>query len=247
MIGYELMLLVIGAVWLAAAAVFDVKTKEVPNWLNFSLLIIALAFRALYSVMAWDYWPFVNGIIGAGVFFLLANIFYYSGMFGGGDAKLLMALGAVIGVSYGWQDNFINYLIFVLLFLIVGFVYGVLMSAALIAKNWKKKGKEIKKEFSGQYKSKKVLFLITLLTAVVVLGMLYKYNLFDIWIAFPVVIALAMLPLMWVYARTIENTLMVKKVLTDNLREGDWLYRDVELKNGGVIKSNFDGLTKSEV
>jgi prepilin signal peptidase PulO-like enzyme (type II secretory pathway) len=39
---------------------------------------------------------------------------------------------------------------------------------------------------------------------------------------------------------------MIKEVLTKNLTEGDWLYKDVRLKKE-TIKSKWEGLTKEEI
>jgi len=39
---------------------------------------------------------FYQGLIGLGIFFVLGNALYYGRMFAGGDAKLMIALGAVL-------------------------------------------------------------------------------------------------------------------------------------------------------
>ena len=42
------------------------------------------------------------------------------------------------------------------------------------------------------------------------------------------------------------NDCMIKKVDSENLVEGDWLYKDIKIKNK-VIKSKWDGLSKEEI
>ena len=42
MIGIEIFLIILALIWLIFAVISDLKTREVPNWLNFSLIIFAL-------------------------------------------------------------------------------------------------------------------------------------------------------------------------------------------------------------
>jgi len=78
------------------AAIFDLKTREVPNWLNFSLIAFALAYRLFFSIYYDRYDFIIYGLLGFLVFYLIANAFYYSKVFAGGDAKLLMGLGCIL-------------------------------------------------------------------------------------------------------------------------------------------------------
>ena len=88
-------LLGIGLIWIIFASVTDLKKREVPNWLSFSLIIFALGFRLFYGIFeSWNF--FLQGIIGLGIFFVLGNLFYYLKLFAGGDAKLMIALGSVL-------------------------------------------------------------------------------------------------------------------------------------------------------
>jgi len=83
-------LFVLAFVWMIFAVVQDLKTREVANWLNFSLIGFALAYRAFYSSFTGE-WMFLGfGFLGFLMFFILAHVFYYSKVFAGGDAKLLM-------------------------------------------------------------------------------------------------------------------------------------------------------------
>ncbi|MBU2053223.1 MAG: prepilin peptidase [Nanoarchaeota archaeon] len=93
-------LIVLGFVWIIFASVQDLKNKEVANWLNFSLIIFALGFRFFYSLFyRGGFSFFYQGLIGLGIFFVLGNLLYYGRMFAGGDAKLMIAMGAVLPFS----------------------------------------------------------------------------------------------------------------------------------------------------
>jgi Flp pilus assembly protein protease CpaA len=45
-------LIVLAVVWIGAATICDLKSREVPNWINFSLIIFALGFRFFYSLFS---------------------------------------------------------------------------------------------------------------------------------------------------------------------------------------------------
>ena len=47
----QFIILIILLVWLIGATYSDIKTKEVPDWLSFSLIIIALISYAILSQM----------------------------------------------------------------------------------------------------------------------------------------------------------------------------------------------------
>ena len=98
-------LVVLALIWLIFAVVSDLKTREIPNWLNFSLILFALGGRFFYSVFS-DNWDFlIQGFFGLAVFFLLANLLYFGRFFAGGDAKLMMALGPILPFGVGFLEN----------------------------------------------------------------------------------------------------------------------------------------------
>jgi len=92
-------LIVLAFVWIIIAIIQDLRKREVANWLNFSFVAVALVYRVFLSILLWDYRYFVYGAAGFAIFFVFANFFYYARIFAGGDAKLLMALGAVFPFS----------------------------------------------------------------------------------------------------------------------------------------------------
>ena len=58
---------------LDALANIDFKTREVSNWLNFSLMGFGLAYRAFYASFFDNWIFFVSGLLG----FILFFVFYY--------------------------------------------------------------------------------------------------------------------------------------------------------------------------
>ena len=75
-----------------AAAVFDVRSRRIPNALTVSGFVVAIALRFVAGPGAG-----IDGLTGAVLAFVLCLPFFVLGVLGGGDAKLLMAVGAFMG------------------------------------------------------------------------------------------------------------------------------------------------------
>lgn len=75
-----------------AGAWFDVRERRVPNWLTVGGLGLGLALGALAGPEG-----FLAALAGAGLAFLVALPVFLAGGLGGGDVKLLAAVGAFLG------------------------------------------------------------------------------------------------------------------------------------------------------
>ena len=152
-------LLSLGLIAIIFATVEDLKKSEISNWINFSLIIFALGFRFFYSLFSLnDFNFFYQGLIGLGIFFVLGNFLYYGHVFAGGDAKLMIALGAILPLSLDFSHNLNIFFLFLLLFLFSGALYGIIMSTYLCIKNLK----DFKKEFNIRFKENKRMVIFSL-------------------------------------------------------------------------------------
>lgn len=226
-------------VWMIFAVVQDLRKREIADWLNFSLIVFALGFRFFYSLFSMQGFRFFyQGLLGLGIFFLLGNLLYYGKMFAGGDAKLLIALGTVLPLSESFVVNVRFFSVFLLIFLLVGAVYSLLGSLFLSMMNFSKFKKEFKKQFKIYYK----LSFISLFLAVVLALIGLLSNEILIYLA----IFLFILPYIFIYAKAVDESCMIKSTKTSELTEGDWLYKDVHVK-GNVVRATWDGLSKQEI
>ena len=231
-------LFALALVWIIFAVFQDLRTREIANWLNFSLVIFALGFRFFYSLFSETGFSFFyQGLFGFGFFVLLGNIFYYGKMFAGGDAKLMMALGAILPFSSDLIYNLKVVFFFLILFLMVGALYGLFFSLYLTLKNLKR----FKKEFLIQFKNKKRLIIFTSFFASFLLILNIFYGGF---------IALALFvfifPYFYLYVKSVDEACMVRRIKSAKLTVGDWLYEDVKIANK-VIKANWDGLLEKDI
>lgn len=232
-------LVVLASVWIVFASAQDLKHREVANWLSFSLIIFAIGFRFFWSLFSSgnDFMFFYQGLIGLGIFFIVGNLFYYSRLFAGGDAKLMIALGPVLGFSSNFTTNLKIYFIFLFIFLFAGMFYGIFWSVGLMSSHFK----NFKKEFSNVfYKNAKLALLVSFCGMVLIffgfINLIFSY--LGFWIL--------ILPYVYIFAKAIDGACMVKNIPVSDLVEGDWLFRDVKIGKK-LIKANWDGLNKSEI
>ena len=108
----EGVLIGISLVWLFLAAVIDIRFHEVPNLLTYSLIVFGLGLRLLSSLITQEWAFFIYGLIGFGAMYLVGTLFYYTQQWGGGDAKLLMGLGAAFGSAPSYiNPSYLPYLV----------------------------------------------------------------------------------------------------------------------------------------
>ncbi|MFA5061245.1 MAG: prepilin peptidase [Candidatus Pacearchaeota archaeon] len=213
----------------------DLKRREVDNWLNLLLILISLSYvfyKALYEKNPEII--LLTGFIIA-IMFVIMNIFYYGRVFGGGDAGLLFAMSAFfIGVEF--IESATNIGIFILFLMVSGSIYGTIYSSILYIKNREKVNKEIKK---GIKKHKKILLAIPIISVAFYFlsnSLIFKLLSIIIFIS----------PLLYIFAKGLENISMTKTISGKDLREGDWL-ADKERIGKKVINYSWEGLSKEEV
>jgi prepilin peptidase CpaA len=106
------------AVFVLAAGTFDLLRRRIPNWLTLGGILAALLLHVVGNGMP-GLWFSVRGMaLGFGVYLLL----YLLHAMGGGDVKLMGAVGALVGP---W-----NWLIVFLTASILGGVFAIVLIAA---------------------------------------------------------------------------------------------------------------------
>ena len=85
----------VSIIGLIIATYTDLKSRIVPNKLNYGLAIIGLGIFSIQSIAQASYWPIIYSIIGLAFGFLFGWVLWKLGIFAGGDVKLFMGLGAL--------------------------------------------------------------------------------------------------------------------------------------------------------
>ncbi len=227
----------LGLLWSIFAVIQDLKTREVSNWLNFSLIGFALAYRVFYSLFINDYLFFVSGLLGFGVFFGLSHLFYYTKVFAGGDAKLLMGFGVILPYS-NFNELFSIGVIFLFALFLFGALYGLIYSVFIVIKNINKFRREffvgIKRTIDNKY------LIVSIIVLVFLLGFYFDL---DLWIYF--IFILCGFLFLYVYVKALDLC-MIKLVKFKDLQEGDWLEREIRAGKK-IIKKSVHGLSKEDI
>jgi prepilin peptidase CpaA len=88
------------------AAVFDIRSRRIPNWLTLTGIVLGFGLNALLAYP----WPLVGmQYSGLGLLFAFAVYFvlYLIHAMGAGDVKLMAAVGAILASPSGWFKLFI--------------------------------------------------------------------------------------------------------------------------------------------
>jgi len=221
---------------LIIASLQDLKRREVDNWLNLFLIVASFGFIVFSVLFGADKMLIVFTLVSFLLLFILANILYYARFFAGGDAKLLFAMFALF-VSSSFVGILMNIGIFVLLMIFAGAVWGLLFGGVLFLKNFDLVKKQLKKDFKG---SRKFLrFGLFFILGLLLIGFLDKiFWVFALFFAFAV--------LLFIFAKSIETCVLVKRISYKDLREGDVLVQDVRVGRN-VVKKDWEGLSKKEI
>lgn len=233
----QVFLLVLGLIWLIAASIQDLRKREIANWVSFSFIIFSLVYVVFYSLFNSDIFFLVYRLIGLAVFIGLGYLFYYSRIFAGGDAKLIMGLGVIITLSSNLANNFTDYAFFVFFMLLSGGIYGLVYSFVIAAFSWNK----FKIEFRKEIKKNRYIVIFSILAIISIIpGLLIKDY---ILLFFPLIFIV--FPFLFSYAKAVENCL-IRKVSWKEVTVGDWLYEKVRVGKNSIMPY-WEGLDEEQV
>jgi prepilin peptidase CpaA len=111
--GVELLLLIV----VIAAGLYDLRYRRIPNWLTAGAAGLGLALNAFLNHARAG--MFKSSLIGFGAAFAIYFVLYALRAMGGGDVKLMAAVGAIVG----WPNWFLLFLVTSIL----GGIMGLLM------------------------------------------------------------------------------------------------------------------------
>ncbi|MBU0629272.1 MAG: A24 family peptidase [Nanoarchaeota archaeon] len=260
---YLIITLLIVLAGLVIGSITDFKKREVPDWLSYGMIFAGIGLSGLFSAVYWDYWFFLNSLIGFLVFLIIALVMFYTGQWGGGDSKVLMGMGALIGldirflkmhflISNGVYEitqmgNIPNFLIaFFINMLFAGAVYGLIWSVFLIFKNRKGFYKEFKK-VRGRVEYVRIRNYLLVSLAVIIV--LFLFNISNLFISSVLLFFVFLFALFYMYicVKAVEKKCMIKPVTPDKLTEGDWIVKDIKYKGKYICGPKDLGIEKKQI
>ncbi|MBT3940997.1 prepilin peptidase [Candidatus Woesearchaeota archaeon] len=233
--------LILGVTLIATiiATSFDIKYKYVPDLLNYFLIIFGIGANLILAIMSNSPKPIIYSLIGAAIFYGIGAAFYYTGVWGGGDAKLLTGYGATLATIpavTAWPflvTTFLNILTW-------GAVIGIFGTCYLALKHYKKFTKEMRILLS---KFKLVIISLYILLVIVVLLFIMTETL-----AAPLLWGtIVILFYLFLSLKAVENCCMFRKLKPSELQEGDWFTEPVTVKGSVVYEPERSGLSRSEL
>ncbi|MFW6220810.1 MAG: prepilin peptidase, partial [Nanoarchaeota archaeon] len=226
--------IIISLIGLISGSITDLKKREVPDWINYSLVFSGFFLALIVSIIKNDFLILLHSLFGFLFFFIIGVLMFYTGQWGGGDSKMLMGLGALIGINIilPIKDNITNWinnppliLIFLILTLLVGAIYGIFWCIGLAIINRKQFLIEIKKIL---IKPKiKIVKIICFIIMVVLFTLSFFTN--DKSISLILIIFAFLCGFLFyisIFVKAIEKTSMIKKINPKKLTEGDWIAED---------------------
>lgn len=226
----------------SAASYFDIKTGEIPDKFTVGLVIVALALRVVFSASMGDYMYFLDGLIVGGIFFGFGAMLFYTGGWGGGDAKLIAGIGASLGgivaptIIDAPLRMFPGFLGFFMAFALISIPYSLIYALAL---SFKSPG-----VFSLTAHRIKTNWFILSLAVIASVSMIILFKPWNGLLTF----VLLMPPIFYfllIYVRSVEEVAMQKEIPLSELREGDMVAEDLVIGRKKLAsKRDMDGLSK---
>lgn len=236
-----LMAIVLAA--LIVASYVDLKYREVPDWISYGLIFVGIGLRLIDSIVSWNYHPILYGLIGLGATFVVALLMFYAGVWGGGDSKILMGLGAVIGFDRISSLPFLT--IFILAAFFISGMWGTAYAFYLASRRWK----QFKKEFR-EIRSGKIVGILRLMTTAF---LLIAILLFLFFTSYPslTVLSIAIVAFLivqaFIFMKAVEISCLISEKPVSDLVEGDWIVKDVVVKRRRICGPKDLGLTKHQI
>jgi|GEM_PF-5405816 len=212
----DLLAMTIGTSVLLIASWHDLRTREVPDLLSLGLLIFAIAYGCMKSLLLANWTPVAQMLLGLGLMIVIGTAMYLFGQWGGADAKLLMALGALIGLGLGSWDS----ALYLLLALFAGALYGLSYTAYLALRH--------RKAFINRFKTliresgiHRIRLMTVALCFLFLLGAIFSPAFRPFLISLGIIAYLFFY--LWITVKIVEESILTRQYRLSELRDGDWI------------------------
>lgn len=232
--------LIVGLGFLGFASWHDLRTREVPDLVSFGPIFLGVALGLAAGLREESWLPVLRTLFGAAAAAAIGFGLYLLGQWGGADAKLLLGLGALLGLGFGRYEL----PVFLALLLVAGALYGILYTAWLVLRD--------RNRFAARFKKLLREPLVHRLRWTVVGGCFLLLGLALLRAQERPVLLLAasviyLLFYLWLGVRAAEDALLIKEYPVGKLTEGDWILRDVVVKGERVCGPKDHGISEAQI
>lgn len=233
------------------AAIIDLKTTEVPDKIPYAMIASALVLKLLYSIHTNNFLHLMDSVVVGIAYLVFGFLLYYTGQWGGGDAKVLAAIGFLLPAipqEFSPPLSFAFPVAYLINLFFIGSIYMIAYSLALTLLN-PSIANEFFSETRGQYRQLMVEAALASSSVVAVPYIVLKsLNLsHTIFISFiPSIIALSLSMIFLLrFLKVVERVAFRRKIDVSKLREGDMIGEDID--ELGMKSKLIRGITKEEV
>lgn len=240
---FSIVILIIGFLVLLIGSFTDIRTREVPDWVDYGLIFAAIGARLAYSLATFDWSYLIEGILGFIAFFIIAYVMFYAGQWGGGDAKMMMGMGALVGMRLEWLDFSVSFIVNIFL---VGAVYGLVWTSVLAFVHRHKFWIEVKKiVHSPKMLRIRKMFIISALIMIILA--MFAGNLTLKLLLFAFVAFYLGTFYLWIFIKAVEKTCMYKFIPPEKLTEGDWIAKNIVVGGKRICGPKDLGIEMSQI
>lgn len=225
----------------AIATYTDIRSREVPDWLNFAGIAAGFGIRLIWALQTNDWAQLGWGAMGFALFFAVGVLMYYTGQWGGGDSKLLMALGVLFGFDFTLFSIALAFLIWALF---AGAAYGLVWSVVLAVahrRDFARKYASLSRQYVKAHVPVWTAFVLGIAFAIATDDQLFRILMLSIGIAAPVLFYLMLC------VKAVENCCMYTAMAPSRLTEGDWIAKNVVIRGKYVCGPKDLGVTKKTI
>ena len=233
--------ILVGAILLYASFT-DMRTTEVPDWLTHGGIAAGVLLHIVMAILAASWTPIIDGALGLGVFVAVGYLMYYTGQWGGGDSKILMAVGSLLGLQFNLAHPMVAFIINVLL---VGALYGLGWTFFLAIKH--------RHAFAKHYENVRCehVFKQIRLASYGALALFAVVAFFvdDLLLRLIVLLIGVLIPFlaqMTLFIKAVEKC-MVRRATPSQLMEGDWIVKDVVVAGKKMAGPSDLGISLAQI
>lgn len=245
---------------LILGSITDFDRHEVPDWINWGLVFLGIATGIVSSLFYWDYSYALASLVGLGVGFAIGGLMYYTGQWGGGDAKMIMGIGAMLGFDmFAFYQSIISgnnlvsiffsslFLLFLILSIFVGAIYGIFWSFGLIIIHRKEYFPAFRRKMTSPHLRviRYVVYAVTILC--IILMFMFKSNIIFLTSFFTLAVLVFVGFYLFVGVKLVEKICMIKSITPDKLTEGDWIAQDIFVGKKRITGPKDLGISKKQI
>jgi len=255
----EITLIFLSLIFLTGASIEDIRKGEVSDRTSYGFLVSALLVSAFFSLYMGDWGIIIKALSGGLMYFALGFLMYIAGIWGGADAKILAAVGCVLG-NLNLQGIFLSsyaapvfasspHIIYLVSLAACAIpylaIYGIIIGIKnpLIIEKFLKRFTTERDELINEIKNPNFLLILMMCLGLAVLSAFYSYFKF---------LALSLLipvffTIIFVYLKVVEKEGFTKTISVDDLREYDWLVDRIEDSGVQVAGNKLEGISQDEI